>query len=150
MNFKTNIKATRTQPWLTWSFAVAIGMAISGILHAQAQPANDQCTGAVEMTLDTSYVVDVSTATSTNEAAPACQPSFTRGVWYKFAPPTNGTYVVSTCGSDFDTVLAVYFGNCSFLNPVSGGCNDNDGPICEGSQASVAFTGEGGLTYWIL
>ena len=35
----------------------------------------------------------------------------TRSVWWTWTPTTGGTYTLSTAGSDFDTVLAVYTGS---------------------------------------
>ncbi|HEX5220548.1 MAG TPA: immunoglobulin domain-containing protein [Verrucomicrobiae bacterium] len=149
MNYKMDIRATCGRKLATLLFAFAVA-ALGPFSVALAQPANDQCGGAIELGLDTYLQADLATATTTNDPAPACQPGFNRGVWYRFTAPTNGTYVLSTCGSDIDTALAVYFGNCNFLNPLSGGCNDNDGPACAGAQASLVFNGEGGLTYFIL
>src|SRR5439155_2665611 len=65
-----------------------------------------------------------------------------------FTPLTNGLVAISTCGSDFDTMLQIYTGVCGSLTPVI--CNDNNGPVCGGNAASVAFNGTAGTTYWIL
>src|SRR5204862_4674964 len=96
------------------------------------------------------FVIDTSTASST-ESFPKCSGFlFGKGVWFKFAPPISGSVAVSTCGSDFDTVLQVYAGDCTALTPVSAGCNDDDGPVCLGTSASLATTGSPGTTSYIL
>jgi hypothetical protein len=57
---------------------------------------------------------------------------------------------VSTCGSDFDTVLQVFTGDCGSLIPLAGGCNDDAGPLCGSVSASVCFMGAAGAKYWFL
>ena len=44
-------------------------------------------------------------ATSTGDPTPTCVSNFGKGVWYSFTPTTNAKVTISTCGSDFDTVL---------------------------------------------
>ncbi len=109
---------------------------------------NDTCSGATPMTAGTTYTLNTTIATATGDPTPGCQPSFGKGVWYSFTPSANGAVRISTCGSDFDTVLAVYSGSCGALTAVA--CNDEDGPACAGSQASLSFAGTAGVTYWIL
>ena len=111
-------------------------------------PANDTCSGAMPMTAGTTYTLNTGGATSTGDLTPSCQPSFGNGVWYTYTPLASGTITISTCGSDFDTVLAVYTGSCGALAPVQ--CNDENGPACAGSQASVSFSATGGMTYFIM
>lgn len=51
---------------------------------------------------------------------------------------TNGnTYCISTCGSTFDTELTVYDGNPTWTVRAY---NDDNGPLCTGTQASIQFT----------
>src|SRR5882672_8781757 len=111
-------------------------------------PVNDTCSGAIAMTAGTTYTLNTAGATSTGDPTPTCQPSFGNGVWYTFTPSTSGAITISTCGSDFDTVLAVYTGSCGALAPVQ--CNDENGPACAGSQASVSFSGTSATTYFIM
>jgi hypothetical protein len=111
-------------------------------------PANDACAGALALAAGTPYTVNTAAATATGDPAPACQPSLGKGVWFSYTPGSSGTISISTCGSDFDTVLAVYAGACGSLTPIA--CNDNNGPSCLGSQASVSFSGTSGTTYLIL
>jgi hypothetical protein len=62
----------------------------------------------------------------------------------------SASMTISTCGSDFNTVLAVYTGSCGSLTPVPGACNNGNGPACSGQNASVSFSAVAGTTYWIL
>jgi hypothetical protein len=111
-------------------------------------PANDACSGAIALAPGTPYTVNTAVATSTGDPTPGCQGSFGKGIWFTYTPATSGNVTISTCGSDFDTVLAVYSGSCGSLTPVA--CNDNNGPSCATSRASVSFSATSGTTYLIL
>ena len=110
---------------------------------------NDQCADAIALTNAVPHSMNTDGATST-EAPPTCGSPFGKGVWYKFTPQASGQVIVSTCGSDFDTVLEVYTGGCGALMPLAGACNDDEGPACPGLQASTSFAATAGTTYWIL
>ena len=65
-------------------------------------------------------------------------------VWYRFTPAQDGAYVVDTCDSSFDTLLAVYTGpSVNHLSTVA--ANDD---AC-GQQSRVRITATAGTTYWI-
>ena len=65
-------------------------------------------------------------------------------VWYAWTPTESSVVSVDTCGSTFDTVLAIYTGaTLDALFPVAS--NDD---ACE-HQSRVQFTAEGGTTYRI-
>ena len=68
-----------------------------------------------------------------------------RSVWWSWTAPTNGTAVISTIGSSFDTLLAIYTGNSvSSLALVA--ADDNGG----GNLTSrAAFSAVAGTTYQI-
>ncbi len=113
-------------------------------------PPNDACENALALADNEPYQLNTLGATE-NEAPPACQENFGKGVWFRYTPARDGPVLVSTCGSDFDTVVQVYEGmRCRLLQPVTEGCNDDEGPDCAGRQASVRFTATGGTSYAIL
>jgi hypothetical protein len=118
------------------------------VVVSTTPPANDTCAGAIPLTSGSTYTTNTANATSTGDPVPGCQGSAGKGVWYTYTPALSGTVAISTCGSTFDTVLAVYTGSCGSLSPVI--CNDDNGPSCAGSQASVSFAATGGTTYFIL
>lgn len=118
------------------------------VSSAPPPPANDQCTSAVTMNSGTVYNVNTAGATATGDPTPTCA-SVSKGVWYTFTPAASGLVTISTCGSDFDTVVAVYTGSCGALSTVAGACNDDNGPACTGSAASVSFSGTAGTMYRI-
>jgi hypothetical protein len=120
----------------------------SGNLSITAySPANEQCEGALELTNALPYSMNTASAGATGDPTPACAAAVTKSVWFSFVPTLNGLAQITTCGSDFDTVLQVYSGSCSSLSSVT--CNDNNGPLCAGSQASVSFHANAGTRYWI-
>jgi hypothetical protein len=69
-----------------------------------------------------------------------------KSVWWTWIAPANGPVTISTCGSDFDTLLAVYTGSAvNALTPVPGAANDD---FC-GVQSQVGFTAVAGTAYQI-
>jgi len=68
--------------------------------------------------------------------------------WYSYVPPTNGLLKITTEGSDFDTVLAVYTGpGTDFASLVPKAC-DNDGGA-NGRTSAVMFSGASNELYYI-
>src|SRR2546421_130884 len=66
-------------------------------------------------------------------------------VWYSWTAPSAGIVTFTTFGSDFDTLLGVYFGpNLPSLTPIAG--NDDAGGTL---QSSVTFNAAAGTTYMI-
>jgi hypothetical protein len=75
-----------------------------------------------------------------------------KSLWWSWMAPVNGTVTVSTCGSNFDTLLAVYTGSAlNALTLVPGASNDDNGSACGvGSlQSQVQFNAVAGTTYQI-
>ena len=70
-------------------------------------------------------------------------------VWYRWTAPASGTAVVGTCGSDFDTLLAVYEAGAEITTlPRIGSSDDTLRSGCF-RQSEVAFTAAGGTAYAI-
>ncbi|NCC88713.1 MAG: hypothetical protein EOM05_12795, partial [Clostridia bacterium] len=51
----------------------------------------------------------------------------------------GAVYRVSSCGASYDTQLTIYTTACSYI-----AYNDDNGPACSGTRASVDFTSPGG------
>ena len=115
-----------------------------------AEPISDLCDQAIVMSDGTTYTANTASATSVGDVAPSCGSGFGKGVWYKFTPTIAGPVSVSTCESDYDTILQVFTGPCGALLTVGGACNDDNGPVCSTTRASVTFNGLAGTTYFIL
>jgi hypothetical protein len=68
--------------------------------------------------------------------------------WYSWQTPTNGTVVITTDGSNFDTVLAVYIGpGDSYATLTNIACDNNSG--ANGLTSRVSFKTKPGTTYYI-
>ena len=119
-------------------------------LHLNFTPAgsisNDTCATAVVISAN-AYTNALSTtnATSTGDPVPSCVGGFGKGVWYVFTPAGNGTLIVDTIGSSFDTGLGIYRGACGALTQV--GCDDDGGG---GVTSKVTLTASNGISYFIL
>ncbi|WP_437734843.1 MXAN_6577-like cysteine-rich protein [Sorangium sp. So ce1335] len=71
-----------------------------------------------------------------NSAAPGCAASSGNDRVYRFTAPADGTYVIDTASSTFDTILHVHDG-ASCTDPELA-CNDNTGGVT--SRVSVTLT----------
>ncbi len=106
-------------------------------------PVNDACGSARPIESNSFFeVLDATAATSGEDPGPSCNAGgFSRGVWYSFTPTTNGVLLISTVGSSYDTMIAVYDG-CDGPELACG--NDPASPQDTLQQSVLA-----GVTYWI-
>jgi len=131
---------------------MACALATAGT--ANAQPANDDCSGAELISFESlpflSPAVDITLATPLGEFG-ACAP-LGYSVWYRIVPTVSGQVFVTTCAEHapgatmFDMVLAVYAsgdGTCETLTLLA--CNDD---ACE-LHSEVTFDTTAGTTYYI-
>src|SRR5262245_14391125 len=77
---------------------------LSSLALASGALAQDFCAGAVAVG-EGSFPFD--TTFATDDGAATCAPSGL-DYWYLYTPTATGTSVIETCGSTFDTVLAVF------------------------------------------
>jgi hypothetical protein len=111
-----------------------------------AAPANDRFANRITIT-GTNVTV---TGSNTNANKEAGEPAHAgnvggKSVWWAWTAPTNGDVVISTDGSDFDTLLAVYTGaTVSNLRAVA--TNDDHGVMV---TSRVRFAATGGVQYQI-
>ena len=111
------------------------------------RPANDNYAAAAGVT-GTSWV---RTGTTLNATAETGEPTHAgqapgASIWYVWTAPVSGSATVSTAGSGFDTVLAVYTGSSlGALNQVAA----NDNPVSGGTSAAVSFQAVAGTVYRI-
>src|SRR5205823_6541336 len=110
-------------------------LAASSAAQPQAIPPNDDFAAAQALSGPTG-TVSGSTVGATKEPGEPNHAGDAGGasVWYSWAAPATGQFSFETCGSDFDTVLAVYTGaTLAALVPVT--ANDDS---C-GIQSRVSF-----------
>jgi hypothetical protein len=125
-------------------------------------PANDLPSGAKQLTLGGSAIVQTKGASPDREAAFEClvfedetgtpvEVPVANTVWYKFTG-TGQPMTVDTTGSDFDTVLAIYTaGPGGTFTPVPGGCVDDvpTPPLGRSLQAAATIPTVAGTTYYV-
>jgi hypothetical protein len=108
-------------------------------------PANDNCSGATVLTVQTGSCTAPTTgtnvdATDSGVADPACSSYLGGDVWYRFVVPAGGAVVVETGQGNgtslSDTGLALYSGSCGSLTEI--GCDDDSGT---GAFSSISLTG---------
>ncbi|MEY8758982.1 T9SS type A sorting domain-containing protein [Chryseobacterium tongliaoense] len=106
---------------------------------------NNNCSGAVALTLGTNFATGAITSTNvaatTDGSVPSCQTDASENVWFSVVVPPSGKLTVETrqqTGSLFDdSVLTVYSGACGSLTQI--GCDDDDG---QGAFSLVSLTGQ--------
>src|SRR5205814_1247636 len=101
-------------PSNTTYYILVGGINVSGgnlqiVANIVTPPRNDICAGAIALTNGVPNAVYTFDATEFGDLVPACQGAFGRGVWYTVTTPTNNVRLdISTCGSDFQTVMQLY------------------------------------------
>jgi hypothetical protein len=123
---------------------VVAGLAIPGSALA-APPSNDAFAAAEELTGRTATVSALN-KDATKEVGEPDHAGEAGGasVWYRWTAPASGFAKLSTCGSEFDTLLAAYTGDSvDALVEV-----DSNNDSC-GTRSSVSFAAEEGVTYRI-
>ncbi len=115
-------------------------------------PANDDLAGAQPLPSAAPGSIVASNVAATKEAPEADHAGQSGGssIWYAWTPPLAAgdaaEFAFDTCGSDFDTVLAVYEGTTYPLGPVA---SNNDAPVTCGLRSRVIFVATGGHNYRI-
>ncbi|MBL8163965.1 MAG: hypothetical protein JNJ61_18400, partial [Anaerolineae bacterium] len=117
---------------------------------------NDDFANRFVVTAGTPFApyVDASDSAANDAGREASEPLSTCGYnisytfWYSFTPATTATYSLSTAGSNFDTIIAIYTGNTlGGLTPVTNGCNDDASAVLTSSRVQLSLTA--GTTYQI-
>jgi hypothetical protein len=154
----TTAPATYLIPYVITDTAANTASGTLSLTIIPPPPANDDCAGAIALTSGTPYNGDSTQATSNDGAAAAVCPTtnptnVTKAVWFSFTPATSGAWLVSSCGTTRDTVMTVFNAGvtCSGISTAANilGCQDDNGPGCTGTAASLAPTLAAGSTYLI-
>lgn len=120
----------------------------SNVIAVVPVPGNDACASATNISSlpFTSAVVLNQCATDDSPASSCTGPN--KNIWWRYTAATCGTITVASCpGTNFDNEIAVFTGACGSMTEVT--CNDDNGPACTGTQASVSFVATAGTTYFI-
>lgn len=115
-------------------------------IYAEPLP-NDVCAGA--MPLAENVYATENTARAGNDVTPCYSSGLGSGVWFRWTASVDGYATVDTCGSDFDTAVAIFGGTCGSLESLA--CND-DAAACGSQlsqQASTNWPCTAGTIYYI-
>jgi hypothetical protein len=109
-------------------------------------PSNDQFANRIVLTGTSLTVTGANTAASAELDEPE-HVGFPAeaSVWWEWTPPFGGVATISTIGSDFETVLAIYLGTA--FNNFELVSNDIDSG--DDGTSLLEFEAEGGVTYLI-
>lgn len=112
-------------------------------------PANDECAGAFAISLGlNSFNTGGATQSLTPTPTVSCDgetQTFGADVWYVVQVTVPGIHQVSTCDlANFDTMIAIYDGNCPNLNLRA--CA-NDSPFCSQLTTTVQWNANVGVYY---
>lgn len=119
--------------------------------YTAAAPSNDLCSSATLIpngltTFNPTPYCTIGATITGGDPVESCGLSLnSNSVWYRFVPCGHGTISLDTNGSDYDTVLSVYFGACGGAVEIA--CDDDAG-IGTNSQLS-AVPVMAGVTYLI-
>jgi len=120
---------------------------INLIVPSNEPPPNDHFSNAVVITAITAGEMgsNARATAETNEPQHFSDNDASRSLWWRWIAPSNMTVTVSTDGSSFDTVLAVYTGaSVNNLTPIA---FDDDSGV--GNNSRLAFPASAGVTYHI-
>lgn len=115
-------------------------------LNQTTPPANDNFANRIVLSGATATGNSLTDAATAESGEPIHHnPSSRKTVWWSWTAPAAGTVTISTIGSNFDTVLAIYTGNS--LGSLALVTSDDEGG---GNNTSrVSFTTAAGITYQI-
>jgi hypothetical protein len=134
---------------LTSAAAVALvtPALLGGAASASAAPANDDFRDAVSVHIGSRVNGNVKGATAQRGEPHHARSLARHSVWYRFTAVRKVAVALSTCRSNFDSVVAVYSGRrLGALHAVD---FNNDGCGTVGAGSRVSFTARRGRTYRI-
>lgn len=110
-------------------------------------PVNNTCAGATWAADGASLTGSLQLATN-NGTATCGNSANSPDVWFAYKPRTSGVIFFDSCGSNFDTNIAIFTGTCGNLTQVA--CNDDaQTGACAGSaQSLAAIVGVANTTYY--
>ena len=107
-------------------------------------PSNDECSGAIPLTVGTScsftQYTNASATASSGIPAPGCASYSGGDVWFSVVVPASGRLIIDTqTGSVTDGGMAIYSGTCGSLSLIE--CDDDDS-----NNGLMPFIDKSGLT----
>lgn len=115
-------------------------------MAADSPPANDAYANRLNVTVGR-YANAANNALATTEASeplPSAAADIANTVWYEFTPPATRSYLLTSFGTKFDSVLGVYTGTWGALTEVAS--SDN---VAGSLQAQLTLNLDSAQTYYI-
>jgi hypothetical protein len=129
----------------------------SGSMELAFRPGNDTCQYPKQITNGV-YTGTTVYASGSGDGVAACNsPASSPAVWFRYTAPVTGNLKLTTCGSGYDTVMAVFAdGTCGANNNINNmiTCND-DAPVdmtCGGTvnrESAIILPVTAGTSYLI-
>jgi PKD repeat protein len=128
-------------------FGCAVALVASSMSPAVAAPPQNDDIGSPVVIDSLPYgTVQSTVEASPSEGDPFCLDQ--RTVWYRFTPASDIGVEINTFGSDYDTIVGVFYGNPSDPSTLRAvGCNDD--AAGHGLQSQMTFSAPAGLTLYI-
>jgi hypothetical protein len=121
---------------------LAAVLLITSVTQAVVVPVNNNCANATAVTEVESLAFDTTNATFDGPGIVITSPN----IWYIYTASCTGNVTISLCGSQYDTVLAVYSG--SACNPTAGRLLTWNDDSCD-FQSQVIIAATAGSKYLI-
>lgn len=128
-----------------YTFSVDSRSSVNQVIAARINftPGNDMLSEAVSIPTGKSFQVEGNNCSASIEpfeyALPHQNLVQQNSVWWKWTPSESGEYVISTLGSNFDTVLGVYTRNSGSFQTI--GVNDSRSLTDDTSRLELNLTG---------
>ncbi|NNC95989.1 MAG: T9SS type A sorting domain-containing protein [Chitinophagales bacterium] len=125
-----------------------VGIVDNGCIKDDGFPLNDLCGNAIPLVCGQTMHGNTINSSSIGSPAICMTPAHGNGVWYHITG--NGEqFTISSCdtGTDFNTIIEVYSGDCSSLSCVAG--NDNNVACADTLSSSVTFTSIPWVDYFV-
>jgi hypothetical protein len=137
--------------WLAGRAQYGIVLLVSILFHLQsahAAPANDHLANRIVLSGSPVSTTGTNVASTGETGEPFHGPDDTavKSVWWSWTAPTSGLYTMSTAGSSYDTLLAVYTGTAFGGLTLVVRNDDKDG---FDTTSFVSFQATAGVTYQI-
>ena len=121
-------------------------VASADVFTVKPPPVNDNFANRFTLAGNSALVWNNNSNASMESGEPTHASIFAqKSVWFKWTAPTSGSWTISTVGSLFDTLLAVYTG--SSLSALTAVASDDDGGV--GSTSALTINATAGVTYSI-
>jgi hypothetical protein len=132
---------------------VAVISVVFAAIASATAPSNDNFANAQTVPQEGATVSGTNVDATAEPGEPSASPyGPNHTIWYRWTAPASGPVSISTCDSEFDTIVAAYTGS-SLGSLTEVGHNDNSGAAgpCPNTKFSyLTFDATGGTTYSIV